>query len=377
MKIHEHQAKDLFKAEGVPVPEGQVAFTADEVFQIAQTIGYPCVIKAQVHVGGRGKAGAIKVVFNDDECRSEAERILGMDVKGLTVEKVLVEQGANIDKEYYVGIILDRTLRDNVLMISAMGGVDIEEVAESEPDKIFKLPMKSLQSISAEDMDQIIQFLELDDDLQAGFKDILTKLVVAYFANDAQLAEINPLVLTGERTWLACDGKVLIDENALFRHEALKVFEDEAEDNELEREAHKQGIAYVKLDGNVGIIGNGAGLVMTTMDEVNRAGGQPANFLDIGGGAKKEMMEKCLEVLYSDAQVEGIFINIFGGITRCDEVAHGLIEMIKDAPRQIPIVLRLSGTRATEGRAVVEGRDDLISAKTMSEGAQKIVEAMA
>ena len=377
MKIHEHQAKDLLKAQGVPVPEGAVAFNVDDALKIAQKIGYPCVIKAQVHVGGRGKAGAIKVAKNEEEFKTESARILGMDVKGLIVEKVLIEECADIAKEYYIGIILDRTLRDNVIMISAEGGVEIEEVAEATPEKILKLAMDQKRTVTDAQVLDIVKFLELDAGLVAGFTDMLHKLINAYFANDAQLAEINPLVLTGDNQWLACDGKVLIDDNALFRQEALKKFEDEAEDNELERAAHKEGVAYVKLDGNVGIIGNGAGLVMTTMDEVSRAGGLPANFLDIGGGAKKEMMEKCLKVLYADDQVEGIFINIFGGITRCDEVASGLIEVIQNAPRKLPIVLRLSGTRATEGRAIVKGREDLISAETMSDGAKKIVQAMA
>jgi succinyl-CoA synthetase beta subunit len=334
------------------------------------------VIKGQVHVGGRGKSGAIKVAQNEDELKTEADCILGMDVKGLTVEKVLIEQAIDIAKEYYLGIILDRTLRDNVIMISAMGGVDIEEVAESQPEAILKLAMGQKQSITDAQVKDIVDFLQLDAGIVEAFRDMLHKLIKTYFVNDAQLAEINPLVLTGDNQWIACDGKILIDDNALFRQKSLKELEDEAEDNELEREAHKQGIAYVKLDGNVGIIGNGAGLVMTTMDEVNRAGGAPANFLDIGGGAKKEMMEKCLKVLYSDKQVEGIFINIFGGITRCDEVANGLVEVIQNAPRQLPIVLRLSGTRAEEGRAIVEGHENLISAETMSDGAQKIVEAM-
>lgn len=377
MKIHEHQAKDLLKAQGVPVPNGAVAYTLDEAVAVGQKLGYPCVIKAQVHVGGRGKAGAIKVAKNAEEFKAEADRILHMTVKDLKVEKVLIEQGINIAKEYYLGIILDRTLRDNVIMVSAMGGVDIEDVAEKQPDQILKMPLGYKQTISDDEVAQMVRFLNLDASLAAGFKDMLQKLLKAYFENDAQLAEINPLVLTGENTWIACDGKVLIDDNALFRQDALQEFKEESDDHPLEKEAQKQGIAYVKLDGNVGIIGNGAGLVMTTMDEVNRAGGKPANFLDIGGGAKKEMMEKCLKILYSDPQVEGIFINIFGGITRCDEVANGLIEVIKDAPRKLPLVLRLSGTRAAEGRAIVEGRQDLISAETMSEGAQKIVEAMA
>ena len=376
MNIHEHQAKDLLKQEGITIPNGHVASSVEEVTSIATKLGYPCVIKAQVHVGGRGKAGAIKVVFNEEECKLEAQRILGMTVKDLVVEKVLVEQGLNIDKEYYLGVILDRTLRDNVLMISAMGGVDIEEVAETKPDAILKIALNHQKTLSSEVLDSVIDFLKLKDSLQAPFKDTVNKLLKAYFDNDAQLAEINPFVLTKEEKWIACDGKMLIDDNALFKHEFLQTLEEEAEHNELEKEAHKQGIAYVKLDGNVGVLGNGAGLVMTTMDEVNRAGGKPANFLDIGGGAKKEVIERCLKVLYDDKQVEGIFINIFGGITRCDEVARGLIEVIKDAPRQLPIVLRLSGTKQEEGRKVVEGRNDLISAETMSEGAYKIVQAM-
>ncbi|OED35034.1 succinate--CoA ligase subunit beta [PVC group bacterium (ex Bugula neritina AB1)] len=376
MKIHEYQAKNLFKKNGLPVPKGRVTSNSEEAIDISKEIGFPSVVKAQVHVGGRGKANAIELVKDEESCEKASKRILGMDVKGFPVHSVLIEEAANIDKEYYLGLILDRNLKDNILMVSAMGGVDIEDVAENHPESILKIPLNFSSSIEDKDIEKVLSFLKLKDSLKAGFVDVLKGLVDVYFQNDAQLAEINPLVLTKEENWLACDGKVLIDDNALFRQQELKELKEDLESNEIEREAHKKGIAYVKLDGDVGIIGNGAGLVMTTMDEVSRAGGKPANFLDIGGGAKKEVMEQCLEVIYSDAQVKGLFINIFGGITRCDEVARGLVEVLKTREKSIPIVLRLAGTSSEEGRAIIEPLDSVITAETMSEGAKKIVAAM-
>lgn len=372
MKIHEYQAKGILKANGITIPDGNVVDNIDDGLSSAEKIGFPLVIKAQVHVGGRGKAGAIRIVSNMDEFKKEFPSILGMEVKGLKVEKVLLERAMNIDKQFYLGIIVDRSNRVNSIMASAEGGVEIEEVAKSSPDKIVSLPLDRATNINEEAFNRLASSLNLSEPVIKPFMDIVKALVAAYANTDAQLVEINPLVLTKEGELIACDAKMIIDDNALFRHEDLKDLKEAAEDNELEKEAHNRGIAYVKLPGNVGIIGNGAGLVMATMDEVKRAGGAPANFLDIGGGAKKEGMQNSLEIIYMDKDVDGIFINVFGGITRCDEVAEGIIEVIKDVPRDIPIVLRLAGTKSEEGKQILKG-SDLISADSMEEGAKKIV----
>jgi succinyl-CoA synthetase beta subunit len=373
MKIHEYQAKEIFAKYGVPIPPGRVASTPDEVAQIATEVGKPVVVKAQVHVGGRGKAGGIKLAKTPEEARAAAEQIIGMDIKGLKVEQVLVEEAADIKEEYYIGITTDRAARRNIVMVSAAGGIDIEEVAATDPEKIARLHIDPALGL----LDFQIRQLAFDSNLptaavkQIGpFMKALSKVYVDY---DCSLAEINPLVLNGEGKLIAADAKINIDDNALFRHPDLAKYQEAQEEDPIEAEAHKRGLTYVRLEGDIGIIGNGAGLVMTTLDVVQREGGRPANFLDIGGGAKAEVVRKAVDTVLLDPNVKGIFFNIFGGITRGDEVAKGLLEALGTLEKQVPIVVRLTGTRAEEGLKLLEG-SVLTPAATMQEGAQKIVQ---
>lgn len=372
MKIHEYQAKEIFARYGVPIPAGRVARTPDEVKTIAAEIGGTVVVKAQVHVGGRGKAGGIKLGATPNEAREAGDKILGMNIKGLTVGEVLVEQACDIKEEYYIGITTDRAARRNIVMVSAAGGIDIEEVAEATPEKIAKLHLDPALGL----LDFQIRQLAFDAKLPpAAVKQIgpfLRALYKVYNDFDCSLAEINPLVLDGTGKLIAADAKINIDDNALFRHSDLAQFQEAQEDDPIEAEAHKRGLTYVRLEGDIGIIGNGAGLVMTTLDVVQREGGKPANFLDIGGGAKAEVVTKAIDTVLLDKNVKGIFFNIFGGITRGDEVAKGMLEAIGTMNIQVPIVVRLTGTRAAEGLALLEG-SALTPAATMQEGAQKIV----
>ncbi len=372
MKIHEYQAKEIFARYGVPIPQGRVARTPDEVKTIAAEIGGTVVVKAQVHAGGRGKAGGIKLGKTPDEAREAAEKILGMDIKGLTVAEVLVEQACDIKEEYYIGITTDRAARRNIVMVSAAGGIDIEEVAEATPEKIAKLHLDPALGLQDFQIRQLAFDAKLPTAAVKQIGPFLKALYKVYIDYDCSLAEINPLVLTGDGKLIAADAKINIDDNALFRHPDLAQFQEAQEDDPIEAEAHKRGLTYVRLEGDIGIIGNGAGLVMTTLDVVQREGGRPANFLDIGGGAKAEVVTKAIDTVLLDKNVKGIFFNIFGGITRGDEVAKGMLEAIGTMDIQVPIVVRLTGTRAAEGLALLEG-STLTPAATMQEGAQKIV----
>jgi succinyl-CoA synthetase beta subunit len=372
MKIHEYQAKEIFAKYGVPIPQGRVARTPDEAAQVAQEIGGTVVVKAQVHVGGRGKAGGIKLAKTPEEARAAAEAILGMDIKGLTVEEVLVEGAADIQQEFYIGITTDRAARRNIVMVSAAGGIDIEEVAVTDPEKIAKLHIDPAIGLQDFQIRQLAFEGKLPPAAIKGVGPFLKALFQVYSEYDCSLAEINPLVLQGDGTLIAADAKINIDDNALFRHKELAVFQEAQEEDPIEAEAHKRGLTYVRLEGDIGIIGNGAGLVMTTLDVVQREGGRPANFLDIGGGAKAEVVTKAIDTVLLDKNVKGIFFNIFGGITRGDEVAKGMLEAIATMDIKVPIVVRLTGTRAEEGRKLLEG-SVLTPAATMQEGAQKIV----
>jgi succinyl-CoA synthetase beta subunit len=373
VKIHEYQAKQVLARYGVPTPAGEVAGSPAEVRAIAERLGKRVVVKAQVHVGGRGKAGGIKVANTPDEAEQAAGKILGMDIKGLTVEKVLVEEAANIAQEWYLGITLDRAVQRNVLMVSAAGGIDIEEVAESMPEKIAKVWIDPLIGLRDYQMRQALFDSGIERSAINGAVRFIKALYQAYMENDCSLAEINPLVLTGEGTLIAADAKINIDDSALFRHADFKAQEEGSEDDPIEAEAHRRGLQYVRLGGDIGVIGNGAGLVMGTLDEVKDAGGQPANFLDIGGGAKADTVANALDVVLSDPNVKGVLFNIFGGITRGDEVARGIIEGTKRLDVNVPIVVRLSGTNAKEGREIL-ATTTLVPAETMQQAAQKIVE---
>ncbi|TMD77824.1 MAG: ADP-forming succinate--CoA ligase subunit beta [Chloroflexi bacterium] len=375
MKIHEYQAKDILAHYGVPIQPGRVAYTPDEAEAIARELGGPVVIKAQVYVGGRGKAGGIQFGDMPEQARAAAAKVLGMDIKGLTVEKVLVVSKINIQEEYYLGIILDRKSQAPIVMVSKEGGIDIEEVAAKTPEKIIKQPIDMRWGLRPFEARDILARARLPHQVIGKGGSILTALARAFIESDASLAEINPLVLTSEGQVQAADAKILIDDNGLFRQKEYASWAESEESNPLEYEARQEGLTYVKLDGNVGIIGNGAGLVMTTLDMVARVGGKPANFLDIGGGAKAEVMYKALSFVARDPQVKGILVNIFGGITRGEEVAKGVIMAQAELPEGMPIVVRLSGTGAEEGKALLKDAG-LDWGKDMREAAQKIVAAV-
>jgi len=373
VKIHEYQAKDILARYGIPIQPGRVAFTPEEAEEIAREIGGPVVIKAQVYVGGRGKAGGIQFGDTPEEARAAAAKVLGMDIKGLTVEKVLVVSKLDIKEEYYLGIILDRKSQAAVVMVSKAGGIDIEEVAATTPEKIIKQPIDMRWGLRPFEARDILARAGLPHQVIAKGGSILTALAKAFIESDASLAEINPLALTADGQVQAADAKILIDDNGLFRQKEYAYWAETEESNPLEFEAKQEGLTYVKLDGDIGIIGNGAGLVMTTLDMVARVGGKPANFLDIGGGAKAEIMRKALTFVARDPQVKGILVNIFGGITRGEEVAKGVILAQADLPKGMPIVVRLSGTGAEEGKELLKQHAGLDWGKDMREAAQKIV----
>jgi succinyl-CoA synthetase beta subunit len=373
VKIHEYQAKLLMAKYGIPVPPGEVASTADEAAEAARRIGGRVVIKAQVHVGGRGKAGGIRLAETPEEARTVASEILGRPLKGLRVDRVLVESALDIDKELYLGIVLDRAARRHAVMVSAVGGVDIEEVARETPEKIAKTWIDPTLGLTNYQVRNLLIDAGFERALWADVSKVLFALYECYTSSDAVLAEINPLVVTKQGSVVAADAKVNIDDNALFRQPELAALREAAEENPLEIEAFKRGLQYVHLGGNIGIIGNGAGLVMATIDEVKREGGSPANFLDIGGGAKADLVANALELVLMDPQVKGVLFNVFGGITRCDEVANGILEAVRRVKVDVPIVVRLTGTNEAEGRAIL-ANTPLIPAETMQEAARKIVE---
>ena len=380
MKIHEYQAKEVLAKYGVAVPKNAgVATTPEEVKAKVTQLGGRGVVKAQVHTGGRGKAGGIKVANTPEEAETIAQTMLGMLLKthqnpdGLTVEKVLIEEPIKIVQEYYLGIVPDRDTQRDVLIVSAKGGMDIEAVAEEDPDAIARLPVDPLGGLRDYQLRQVCYDAKLDPAVINKAVVFLRQLYNAYLGSDGSLAEINPLAVTEDGRVLAADAKFQIDDSAMFRHPEFAGYVEGSEEDAIEAEAHKEDIAYVRLGGDVGIICNGAGLTMTTMDEVKRAGGNPANFLDVGGGAQADRVRTCLGIVLSDPNVKGILINIFGGITRCDEVAKGVISATESMEIKVPIVVRLAGTRAEEGAAILS-QSSLIPAGTMQEAAAKIVE---
>jgi succinyl-CoA synthetase beta subunit len=375
VKIHEYQAKDILARYGVPIQPGRVAHTPEEAEAIARELGGPVVIKAQVYVGGRGKAGGIQFGDTPAQARTAAAKVLGMDIKGLKVEKVLVVSKLEIKEEYYLGIVLDRKTQAPVVMVSTAGGIDIEEVAATTPEKIIRQPIDMHWGLRPFEARDILARAGFPHQVIAKGGAILTALAKAFIESDASLAEINPLALTADGQVQAADAKILIDDNGLYRQKEYASWAEPEEANPLEYEAKQAGLTYVKLDGDVGIIGNGAGLVMTTLDMVARVGGKPANFLDIGGGAKAEVMHKALTFVARDPQVKGILVNIFGGITRGEEVARGVIMAQAELPKGMPIVVRLSGTGAEEGKAMLKDAG-LDWGKDMREAAEKIVAAI-
>ena len=374
MKIHEYQSKRIFAKYGVPIPNGKVAITPQEAYDIAKDLGGRVIVKSQVLVGGRGKAGGVKLANNPEEAKERAAEILGMDIKGLTVRKVLVDEASNIDKEIYVGITNDRARRMPVMMVSAEGGVDIEEVARVTPEKIIKVHINPLLGLQTYQIRDIAASIELPRANWKEFGVIANGLWEAYRKSDATLAEINPMIITAEGNLLAVDGKMLIDDSALFRQRELSEMRDIDTEAESETLAREHDLAYIQLDGEIGCMVNGAGLAMTTMDIVNLFGGSPANFLDIGGGANAEKVAAAFRIILSDPKVKAVLINIFGGITRGDEVAKGILEAMDEVKPTVPMVVRLVGTNAEEGRALLADAN-MITAETLAEAAEKAVAA--
>ncbi len=377
MKIHEHQARDFFKYYGLPVPESGIATNPDEAQALAREIGCPVVIKAQVLVGGRGKAGGVKIADNPTQAWEHAANILGMDIKGLPVEKVMVAKAVDIEKEYYVGITLDRDRKQHVVIASPAGGVDIEQVAEETPEKIGKVWIDPAYGLHPYEVRKMLFSVGFEPNVAPKAAGIIQRLYRCTIEKDCSLVEVNPLVLTPDGKIWAIDAKINFEDNGLFRHPELKELKESEDTDPIEREAHSRGLTYVRLpDGNVGIIGNGAGLVMATMDEVKRAGkgvARPANFLDIGGGARADLVKNALEVVLMDPNVKAILINVFGGITRCDEVAKGLLEAIKGIELKVPITIRLAGTNEEAGRKLLK-KSPLEAVESLDEASEKIVE---
>jgi succinyl-CoA synthetase beta subunit len=374
--LFEYQGKQYFARFDIPVSAGGVADTVDEAVAEADKAGYPVVVKAQVQVGGRGKAGGVKLAENADEVRLHAGNILGLDIKGHVVRRLWVEHASDIAKEYYASFTLDRAAKKYLAMVSAKGGVEIEAVADEDPEAIARLHIDPAVGFSEADARDLVGRAGLDPEARDGAVEILLKLYRCYVEGDADLVEINPLILTPEGRVHALDAKVTLDDNASFRHPEWDDFRDIDEFDERERLARSKGLQYVGLDGFVGIIANGAGLAMSTCDVVNQVGGKPANFLDIGGGANAEVMANALEVINSDANVRAIFINIFGGITRGEEVANGIVTALERVEIGAPMVIRLDGTNAQEGREILKKVESerVISSPTMLDAARKAVE---
>ncbi len=374
MKLHEYQSKQIFAEYGVPIPRGQVAMTAIEARSITEELGGMAVIKAQVLVGGRGKAGGIRLVHSPEEAEEVAGQVLAMEIKGLPVRRVLVDEAADIQNEIYLGVTNDRSRRCPVVIASAEGGVDIEEVARSQPDKIVRIWIDPLLGLRDYQVRHLAVSIELPRKYWRSLHTITRSLYQAYLNSDATLAEINPLVITGDERLLALDGKMVLDDNGLIRHAELAEMRDIDSEEPVEREARKYGLSYVKLGGNIGCMVNGAGLAMATMDVIHLFGGAPANFLDIGGGASADKVSAAIQIILRDPNVEAVLFNIFGGITRGDEVARGILNALKEMPTEIPMVVRLVGTNEEEGRQLLHDAK-METAVSLGDAAQKAIEA--
>jgi len=377
--LFEYQGKQFFATYGIPVSDGAATDNVEEAVAIADRIGYPVVIKAQVQVGGRGKAGGVKLAANAEEAREHATNILGLDIKGHIVEIIWIEVASDIAEEYYASFTLDRAAKKHLGMLSAEGGVEIEQVAVDNPDAIAKIWIDPVDGLTEAVAREWVAAAKLNPAATEGAVDILLKLYTAYTEGDADLAEINPLILKPTGEVHALDAKVTLDANSIFRHPEYEQYDATQVRDEREHAAHEKGLQYVGLDGSVGVIANGAGLAMSTLDVVNQAGGEAANFLDIGGGANADVMAGALEVINNDPRVKSIFINIFGGITRGEEVANGIITALGRVTIDAPIVIRLDGTNAEEGRSILQPHlnDSLQMAPTMLEAARKAVELAA
>jgi len=381
MKIHEYQAKELFDRFEVPIPRGSVAFSVDEAVKVAESLGkFPVVIKAQIHAGGRGKGGGVKLANSIEEVKQVADEILGMTLvthqtgpEGKVVRKILVEEGLDIDKELYLSIIPDRSTAKVVIMASEAGGMDIEEVAAKTPEKIIKVWVDPGFGIQPYHAREVAFRLNVGPELVKQFAVIIPRLYRLFFDYDCSLVEINPLIITKDKKLIALDAKINFDDNALYRHKDILEYRDLDEEDPLEVEASKYNLNYIRLDGNIGNMVNGAGLAMATMDVIKRAGGEPANFLDVGGGASAEMVENGFRIILSDEKVKAVLINIFGGILRCDVLAKGVVEATKKVEVKVPVVIRMEGTNVEEGRRILqESGLNLIVARDIKDAAEKI-----
>ena len=376
MDLLEYQGKQLFRKHGLPVPDGRPAASVDEAVAAAEELAYPVVVKAQVQIGGRGKAGGIKLANDRAEAEEHAKAILGMDIRGLTVHELYVEKASQIAEEYYAAIVFDRGEKKPMAMLSRMGGMDVEAVAETDPEAMRMLHVDPLIGFQDFHGRRLAFEAGIAADVIRPVGALLGKLYEVFVAEDATLVEVNPVLITEDREVVALDAKVTIDENALYRHPDTAEFRDLSGEDEQERMAKERGLTYVKLDGNVGILGNGAGLVMSTLDVVAQAGGRPANFLDAGGGSKAEAITSAVEVILSNPSVTAVLFNIFGGITRCDEVAKGLIEAFEQVKPDVPFVVRLDGTNDEEGRRLLAEADlpNVHTEATMLGAAERVVE---
>lgn len=389
MDLYEYQAKELFAKHGVPTQSGKIAFTPDQAFAVAKSFDVPVVVKAQVKTGGRGKAGGVKLAKTPTEAKEVASQILGLDIKGYVVGKVLVTPAEDIVEEYYASILIDRANRCFLALVSLAGGVDIEEVAAKTPEKLIRLELDPMTPMSQSQALDMARRAQLPANIHQSFADLFMSLFQVFAKEDALLVEVNPLAVVKDGRLIALDGKVTIDDNALFRHPADQAFVDLATAEPLETKAHEKGLNYVKLDGEIGVIGNGAGLVMSTLDVVSYAGEKhggvkPANFLDIGGGASAQVMADGLEIVLSDPGVKAVFINVFGGITSCDSVAYGIVEAVELLNQQgksldRPLVVRLDGNNAPAGREILSKADipGVEMIETMDSAAERVAELAA
>ena len=382
MDLLEYQGKQLFARHGLAVSAGKAVTTVDDAVAAANEVGYPVVVKAQVLIGGRGKAGGVKLAADEAEAREHAQNILGMDIRGHTVRTLWIEHASDIATEYYASVLLDRSAKQPLVIFSVEGGVEIEQVAEQSPDKLVRHHVDALAGLSREEAIQIAKQGGADEDVVGGVADALVALYEVWLAEDATLAEINPLIVTpgtageaGGRQVKALDAKVSLDGNALYRHPENQDLSDSENEDPIERRAKEQGVQYVALDGDIGILGNGAGLVMSTLDVVAQAGGEPANFLDAGGGSDAGKVKQAVELILANDKVKAVLFNIFGGITRCDEVAKGLIAAFAEINPTVPFVVRLDGTNDVQGRELLQeaALPNVHAAKTMNEAAEKVV----
>jgi succinyl-CoA synthetase beta subunit len=375
MDLLEYEGKQLFARHGLRVSSGEAVSTPEEAVRAAGAIGYPVVLKAQVLIGGRGKAGGVKLAANDEEAREHAASILGMDIRGHIVRTLWIEHASGIASEYYASVLLDRSAKQPLVIFSVEGGVEIEQVAEQAPQKLVRQHVDALAGLSREEAVEIATAGGADGDVVQGVADALMALYEVWDQEDATLAEINPLIVTPEREVRALDAKVSLDGNALYRHPDNQVLSDRENEDPIERRAGEQGLQYVKLDGDIGVLGNGAGLVMSTLDVVAQAGGSPANFLDAGGGSDAEKIKQAVALILANPAVKAVLFNIFGGITRCDEVARGLIAAFREISPAVPFVVRLDGTNDVEGRRLLEeaALPNVHAARTMNEAAEMVV----